>query len=202
MEEKKKTRTNVYLLGKRKHTPQEEQGRGFVFYVEEKRVPESLQEKGLKKIAIGYQPIFTVSPRAPEEFKAEKLKDNRFSVQDSVFVEVLYKEDFIDLKGLLDAAMEKKHRLVDLHYETNTFTTQDGREIHFKNVTRMAINVKVEQEQEVQALVDSFKGELSKKKEEKEVEENVQEEVNTEETETEEEFNEEELDFGDADIPF
>jgi hypothetical protein len=197
MEEKKKTRTNVYLLGKRKHTPQEEQGRGFVFYVEEKRVPESLQEKGLKKIAIGYQPIFTVSPRAPEEFKAEKLKDNRFSVQDSVFVEVLYKEDFIDLKGLLDAAMEKKHRLVDLHYETNTFTTQDGREIHFKNVTRMAINVKVEQEQEVQALVDSFKGELSKKKEQVK-----EEEVDTKKTEIEEEFNEEELDFGDADIPF
>lgn len=197
MEEKKKTRTNVYLLGKRKHTPQEEQGRGFVFYVEEKRVPESLQEKGLKKIAIGYQPIFTVSPRAPEEFKAEKLKDNRFSVQDSVFVEVLYKEDFIDLKGLLDAAMEKKHRLVDLHYETNTFTTQDGREIHFKNVTRMAINVKVEQEQEVQALVDSFRGELSKKKEQVK-----EEEVDTKETEIEEEFNEEELDFGDADIPF
>jgi hypothetical protein len=197
MEEKKKTRTNVYLLGKRKHTPQEEQGRGFVFYVEEKRVPESLQEKGLKKIAIGYQPIFTVSPRAPEEFKAEKLKDNRFSVQDSVFVEVLYKEDFIDLKGLLDAAMEKKHRLVDLHYETNTFTTQDGREIHFKNVTRMAINFKVEQEQEVQALVDSFKGELSKKKEQVK-----EEEVDTKKTEIEEEFNEEELDFGDADIPF
>jgi predicted phage tail protein len=93
--------------------------------------------------------------------------------------------------------MEKKHRLVDLHYETNTFTTQDGREIHFKNVTRMAINVKVEQEQEVQALVDSFKGELSKKKEQVK-----EEEVDTKKTEIEEEFNEEELDFGDADIPF
>jgi hypothetical protein len=197
MEEKKKTRTNVYLLGKRKHTPQEEQGRGFVFYAEEKRVPESLQEKGLKKVVVGYQPIFTVSPRAPEDFKAKRLQDTRVSVQNPVFVEILYKEEYIDLKGLLDAAMEKKHRLVDLHYETNTFTTQDGREMHFNNVTRMAINVKVEQEQEVQALVDSFRGELSKKKEQVK-----EEEVDTKETEIEEEFNEEELDFGDADIPF